>query len=307
MQSQGQVCNFLTNKQSQRRKEKTNLLSEPVASSQIIKSNKMTSDLSQQLLRQVGRFWSVERPRLWQSGDDGASSLRWREWMLIEKKLKYSTLMQMWSSPSVCSAHPVIFHHLPQVINQSELFWIHLMDSKKETRKTSYLWKRRDVTYEAWQDCQYVSSQHSYPPSWLWIFPRGHWHHPQPRPAESLTLAAHSAASAPSSPPPPHHCCSSHEWYPTAKETSHHNPPYNFSQREIKSSFIKPSVSPEGAARNVINCPKWCHLSQHPLGLKTTSLNMKKIWGVEFQGSELTRPPQAHLWLRLAAGCYSRC
>ena len=36
----------------------------------------MISDLSQQLLRQVGFFWSVESPRLRQRGDDGASSLR---------------------------------------------------------------------------------------------------------------------------------------------------------------------------------------------------------------------------------------
>ncbi len=28
-----------------------------------------------------------------------------------------------------------------------------------------------------------------------------------------------------------------------------------------------------------INCHKWCHLSQHRLRLKTTSLKMKKIWG----------------------------
>lgn len=58
----------------------------------------MTSDLSQQLLRQVGRIGSVERPRLWQSGDDGASSLKQREWALMEKKrkdLKYAILMQI--------------------------------------------------------------------------------------------------------------------------------------------------------------------------------------------------------------------
>lgn len=35
-------------------------------------------------------------------------------------------------------------------------------------------------------------------------------------------------------------------------------------------SCIKPSVAPEGAVSNWINCCKWCHLSQHGLGLKTT-------------------------------------
>ncbi len=35
----------------------------------------------------------------------------------------------------------------------------------------------------------------------------------------------------------------------------------------------------EGAAWSLINCLKWCHLSQHHLGLETTSLKKKKIWG----------------------------
>lgn len=36
----------------------------------------ITPDLSQQLLGQVGRAWSVERPCLRQSGDDRPSTLR---------------------------------------------------------------------------------------------------------------------------------------------------------------------------------------------------------------------------------------
>lgn len=46
--------------------------------------------------------------------------------------------------PLVFCSHPVVLHQLPQVINQSELLWIHLMDSKKETHKTSYLWKLKE-------------------------------------------------------------------------------------------------------------------------------------------------------------------
>lgn len=131
--------------------------------------------------------------------------------------------MQLWSSPLVFSSHPVVLHQLPQVIDHSELLWIHLMDSKKERHVRLPVggnWKRSTKTSnEAWQDCECVSSQRSYPPSGWWIFPTGRWRRPQPRPCGRRSPAARFAASAPSSQPPPHHCCSSHEIYPAAKET----------------------------------------------------------------------------------------
>lgn len=40
------------------------------------KDNEMATNLSQQLLRQVSRFWFVEGPRLRQTGDDGSSGLQ---------------------------------------------------------------------------------------------------------------------------------------------------------------------------------------------------------------------------------------
>lgn len=32
----------------------------------------------------------------------------------------------------VCSSHPVVLHHLSQVVNQSELLWIHLMVKERD-------------------------------------------------------------------------------------------------------------------------------------------------------------------------------
>lgn len=128
--------------------------------------------------------------------------------------------MQLLSSALFCSAHPVVLHQLPQVINQRELLWIYLMESERETHETCYLRRELKTSMRPDRTVNVFFSQCSYPPSWWWIFPIGRWHHPLPRPCGSLTLAARSAASAPLSPPPPHHCCSSHEWYPTAGNTN---------------------------------------------------------------------------------------
>lgn len=38
-------------------------------------------------------------------------------------------------------------------------------------------------------------------------------------------------------------------------------------------------VAPDGAAPNLKNCLKWCHLSQLLLGLKITSVDIKKNLG----------------------------
>lgn len=95
------------------------------------KDNIMATNLSQQLLRQVSRFWFVEGPRLRQTGDDGASSLQqqtecqWTKERGEKRKYSCTTVAQCW-------AHPVVLHQLPQVMSQSELLWIHLMDNEKE-------------------------------------------------------------------------------------------------------------------------------------------------------------------------------
>ncbi len=44
----------------------------------------------------------------------------------------------------------------------------------------------------------------------------------------------------------------------------------------LEKSLMRPSVAPEGAARNLINYLKLCYLSLRWLGLKTTTLKMKK-------------------------------
>lgn len=86
----------------------------------------MTSNLSEQLLRQVGRFGGVERSRLGQSGDNGASSLKRERESVNGKSLRRNILVN-----NLCSSHPVVPHELPQVINQSELLWIDLITVRK--------------------------------------------------------------------------------------------------------------------------------------------------------------------------------
>lgn len=71
----------------------------------------MTSDLSQQLLRQVGRFWNEDRPCLRHSGNDGASSLRQKR-VLTEgekREILYCNVtvvsgFSVFFSPSRCSS-----------------------------------------------------------------------------------------------------------------------------------------------------------------------------------------------------------
>lgn len=45
------------------------------------------------------------------------------------------------------------------------------------------------------------------------------------------------------------------------------------------STTAKWVVAPDGAVWNLLNCLKWCHLSQRHLGL-ITNLKMKKALGV---------------------------
>ena len=54
-------------------------------------------------------------------------------------------------------------------------------------------------------------------------------------------------------------------------------------------------MAPEEAVKNQTNCLKWCHLSQHQLGLKSTSLEIQNLMVWSQTPSELTRP----LWLLL--------
>ncbi len=63
--------------------------------------------------------------------------------------------------------------------------------------------------------------------------------------------------------------------------------------------------APEGAAQNLINCLKWCHLSQSSIGAEVWK--RKRSVGAELERSDLTRPlqPAPHLCLRLAARSYS--
>lgn len=68
-------------------------------------------------------------------------------WWLPQSETKESKFIQHFCShfflsnhlQQTHSSHPVILHQLSQVINQSELFWIHLLTVK--TTNKSYLWQ----------------------------------------------------------------------------------------------------------------------------------------------------------------------
>lgn len=51
-------------------------------------------------------------------------------------------------------------------------------------------------------------------------------------------------------------------------------------------------MAPGGAAGHLINCLKRCHLSQRPLGMKISSLKIKKSGGVKSKmGSKMSTIP----------------
>lgn len=58
-----------------------------------------------------------------------------------KRNQRNNILMQLLSSALFCSAHPVVLHQLPQVINQRELLWIYLMERERETHEACYLWR----------------------------------------------------------------------------------------------------------------------------------------------------------------------
>lgn len=112
------------------------------------------------------------------------------------------------------SSHPVVLHQLPQVIDESELLWIHLQGGVKKQHRGLPV-SGDGLRGERCNVC--ISLQHSCPPSWWWTFPTERWHRPQPRPGGTPSRAGRTAASAPSARLPPRHCWSSREWCPTAR------------------------------------------------------------------------------------------
>lgn len=74
-----------------------------------------------------------------------------------KRNQRNNILMQLLSSALFCSAHPVVLHQLPQVINQRELLWIYLMERERDTWGLLSVERAADE-YEAWQDYECVFS-----------------------------------------------------------------------------------------------------------------------------------------------------
>lgn len=108
---------------------------------------KMFSDLSQQLLRQVVKFRSVERPRLRQSGDDGASSLRQREYVNWELNTNTNTIFLCMVFSAFCSPSPLSAASSGCKPKSARL--IPPDDGEKRTGNTSNQSKLKKDKYEA--------------------------------------------------------------------------------------------------------------------------------------------------------------